>query len=214
MLWPETDPGRAMASLRTTLTRLAAVDSGFLDLSGPVIALAGEVDVDVVHVTDWMNNTIYGAASAPIAPPPPEAGFELLPGWEEDWLVETREHLRLMQTQALETAAERLVAAGRPAEALPYALAAVRAQPWSESANRLLIEIHARRGDRSNALRQFLRFQQALDRELDVAPGPDVLTLVRQLYPYGIDLIAARDDVPAQGLARGTESRTRPVGRP
>lgn len=203
-----------MASLRAALTRLTAVDFGFLDLSSPVIALADEVDVDVVHVTNWMNDTIYGgSAPASIAPPPPETGFELLPGWEKDWLVDTREHLRLMQMQSLETAAERLVAAGRPAKALPYALSAVRAQPWSESANRLLIEIHARRGDRSNVLRQFLRFQQALDLELDVAPGPDVLTLVRQLYPYGIDLLASGDDVPVQGRARGVDRRTRPVGR-
>ena len=108
---------------------------------------------------------------------------------EEEWLDLPRERLQMLQAQALETAAERLLAAGRHAEALPYALSAVEIQPWSESANRLMIEIHARKGDPSNALRRFRRFRRALEQELGVQPGPDMLAAIRQLYPFGNPLV-------------------------
>lgn len=61
----------------------------------------------------------------------------------------------------------------------------MQAQPWSESANRLLIEIHARRGDSSSALRRYHRYRDVLERELGVQPGPDMLAVIRQLYPFG-----------------------------
>lgn len=196
MLWPDTDADRAMASLRSALTRMVAMDPGFLELSGSVIALGEDVDVDVAQVMAWVNDTIYGSPTqAAVAAPPDSTGRELLSGWEDEWLTDTRERLRLLQSQALETAAERLIAAGRPGEALPYALAAVQAQPWSESANRIIIEIHARRGDRSNALRRFHRFRGALKRELGVAPGPDILAAIRQLYPF--DVLAPDSPVAA-----------------
>ena len=184
-LWPDTDQARSSANLRSTLTRLNAVDNAFLEITGDVLSLSEDVAVDVDDVLTWVNLTIYGAATqAATTAPPPSIGKEVLPGWDEQWLTDPRERVRLLQAQALETAAERLIAAGRPAEALPYALAAVQAQPWSESANRLIIEIHARRGDPSNALRRFRRFRAALQLELGIQPGPEMLAAIRQLYPF------------------------------
>lgn len=185
-LWPDADQARASANLRSTLVRLNAIDDQFLEVNGEVLTLAEKVSVDVDAVLTWVHATIYGAATqAAISAPPASIGREILQGWEEPWLTDPRERIRLLQTQALETAAERLISSGRPAEALPYALAAVQAQPWSESANRLIIEIHARRGDPSNALRRFQRFRAALERELGVQPGPEMLASIRQLYPFG-----------------------------
>lgn len=185
-LWPDADQAHGSASLRSALARLNAVDDGFLESSGEVLALAEAVRTDVDDVMGWIHATIYATTAPEITdPPPPPIGQTLLPGWEEEWLVDPRERLRLLQCQALETAAERLISAGRAAEALPYALFAVQAQPWSESANRLVIEIHARRGDPSNALRRYRQFRAALETELGVQPGPDIVAVIRQLYPYG-----------------------------
>ena len=186
LLWPDAEPGRASANLRAALSRLAAAAAGFLQVSGEVLSLNDSVVIDLDQALAWVNATIYGAAQTAVtAAPPPSVGRELLPGWDEEWLINPRERLQLLQSQALESAAERLIAAGRPAEALPYALSAVQAQPWSESANRLIIEIHARRGDPSNALRRYHRFRRALEDELGVQPGPDMLAAIRQLYPFG-----------------------------
>jgi DNA-binding SARP family transcriptional activator len=202
LLWPGADAAHGSANLRSTLARVNTVTHGFVETSGNVLALTDGVHTDVEDALDWIHATIYAATSQAVSgAPPPSIGKELLPGWEEDWLEEPRERLRLLQTQALETAAERLLAGGRPAEAFPYALSAVQAQPWSESANRLLIEIHARRGDPSNALRRYRRFHTALETELGVQPGPDMIAVIRQIYPFGIamaDQLDRRPDKPTR----------------
>jgi len=186
VLWPDTETARAAANLRSALSRLTDTVVTFIDVSGDVMAMNENVEVDVQEVHNWINAIIYAEPhKTPVAAPPAVIGNELLAGWDEAWLAEPRERLKLLQTHALETAAERLIAAGKTAEALPYALSAVQAQPWSESANRLIIEIHARRGDPSNALRRFHRFKDSLEKELGVQPGPDMLAAIRQLYPFG-----------------------------
>lgn len=185
LLWPDAPADRARANLRAALARVAAAADGLLQVSGDVLALGDGVAVDLDTARAWVEATIYESVRAAVTPPPGAIGRPVLPGWDDEWLDEPRERLQILQAQALETAAERLLAAGRPAEALPYALSAVGLQPWSESANRLLIEIHARRGDPSNALRRYRRFQRALEVELGVQPGPDMMAAIRQLYPFG-----------------------------
>jgi len=189
LLWPDAPPTRASANLRAAISRLGVVAEGFLHMSGEVLALAEDVSLDLGAAHAWIDATIYEAAQTAVRAPPVSIGRPLLPGWEEEWLDLPRERLQMLQAQALETAAERLLAAGRHAEALPYALSAVEIQPWSESANRLMIEIHARKGDPSNALRRFRRFRRALEQELGVQPGPDMLAAIRQLYPFGNPLV-------------------------
>jgi DNA-binding SARP family transcriptional activator len=184
LLWPDVEPVRAAANLRAALSRLSSTDPGLLQVVRNVMSVRDDVRVDVDQAMDWIHATIYGSATQEGAPPR-TSGRDLLPGWDEEWLFDPRERLRVLQAQALETAAERLMAAGRLAEALPYALGAVQAQPWSESANRLVIEIHAQRGDTSNALRRFQRFRRTLEAELGVQPRPDLVAAMRQMFPSG-----------------------------
>ncbi|WP_426565489.1 AfsR/SARP family transcriptional regulator [Angustibacter sp. McL0619] len=200
-LWPDADGTRASANLRSALSRMTSIDDGYIVVTGDVLGVREDVAVDLNDAMGWANETIYGACAAS-AGPPDSIGKELLPGWDEEWLINARERLRLLSTQALQSAAESLIAAGRPGEAMPYALLAVQAEPWSESANRLIIEIHARRGDPSNALRRYHRFQRALEHELGVQPGPDMVAVIRGLYPLGAPSV--------DGLVRRTAHRGRP----
>lgn len=186
LLWPDTGQSQASGNLRSALMRLNAVDSGFVEVNGDVLSTPETVRVDVQAVMEWVNAVIYDEGEVPASKPPALAGRELLPGWNEEWITEPREQLQLLQAQALETSAERLLAAGRAGEALPYALLAVQAQPWSESANRLLIETHVRRGDTSNALLRFRRYRSALRQELGVSPSPEMMNIMRQIFPFGI----------------------------
>jgi DNA-binding SARP family transcriptional activator len=185
LLWPDAAPERARANLRAALARLAVAAEGLIHVSGEILSLGDAVAVDLDAAQAWIHATIYESSRAAVTPPPLAIGRPVLPGWEDEWLDGPRERLQMLQAQALETAAERLLAASHPAEALPYALSAVELQPWSESANRLVIEIHARRGDPSNALRRYRRFRRALEVELGVQPGPDMMAAIRQLYPFG-----------------------------
>lgn len=198
LLWPDAPPSRAGANLRAALSRLGAVAEGFIHVSGEVLTLAEDVTLDLDTAVAWINATIYEVTYPAVGAPPAWIGRSLLPGWEEEWLEAPNERLQMLAAQALETAAERLLAAGHPDEALPYALSAVQVQPWSESANRLTIEIHARRGDPSNALRHYRRYRRALHLELGVQPGPDMRAVIRQLYPFGNPLVES-DGIPATG---------------
>lgn len=201
LLWPDASASRGGANLRAALSRLGLVAEELIQISGEVMALGEEVSLDLEAALAWSNEIIYETNRPAVSPPPTAIGRPLLPGWDEAWLEEPRERLQILQAQALETAAERLLAAGHAAESLPYALSAVELQPWSESANRLIIEIYARRGDPSNALRRFRRFRRALELELGVQPGPDMIAAIRQLYPFGNPLV---DPVPAPRAPRAT----------
>ncbi|KGM10600.1 AfsR/SARP family transcriptional regulator [Cellulomonas bogoriensis] len=187
LLWPDTDTNQGLSNLRTILSRLGRTVPGVVECEGSVVALAETVSVDVDAVMSWVTSTIYGGGGPPaeLTGPPAELVRPLLAGWDDPWAAEHRDRLRLLTSQALECAASRLLVLGRPAEALPYGMAAVSVEPWSESANRVLIEIHARRGDPAGALRQYERFSRALERELGVQPAPDIVALIRQLFPFG-----------------------------
>ena len=198
LLWPDANPSRAGANLRAALSRLGDVAEGFVHVSGEVLALAEEAPLDLEAAFAWINATIYDDVLPVAGAPPAWIGRTLLPGWEDGWLTGPNERLQMLEAQALESAAERLLAAGHPDGALPYALSAVEVQPWSESANRLTIEIHARRGDPSNALRHYRRFRHALGQELGVEPGPDIRAAIRQLYPFGNPLVDPVDPVDPQ----------------
>jgi DNA-binding SARP family transcriptional activator len=203
LLWPDVPQSRALTNLRTGLSRLRRAVPGVVDADGGVVTLADDVLVDTDAVMTWVTDTIYGdSAPDDTSGPPRDVGRELLAGWDDEWAREHRDRWQLLVSQALESAATRLLAIGRPAAALPYGLAAVTAEPWSESANRVLIEIHARRGDAAGALRQFERLTRVLRTELGVQPAPDIVALIRQLYPFG----TGRTPGQAPGQAPGQRS--------
>jgi DNA-binding SARP family transcriptional activator len=87
-------------------------------------------------------------------------------------VVIERERFRQLRLYALESAAERLVAAGRLGQAIQAALMAVSEEPLRESAQRVLVRAHLARGNRGEAILQYRRYRQALHDELQVAPSP------------------------------------------
>lgn len=210
-LWPDLPRSRGQANLRTVIWRVRKDAPGFVTEEGDVLRLL-DVDVDVTELREWASRALRG--EDPWMPSPRDAGRELLPGWGEDWLIQPREELRLMHLYALEAAGQRLLMGGRFGEAAGLALAAVSIDPLRESANRLLIEIHLRGDNCSDALRQFHSYEDLLRVETDTTPGPGLTALVgaattarrwrhaeRTNWRLGID----RPDgaaIPGQGTAR------------
>ena len=80
---------------------------------------------------------------------------DLLPDWNEDWVLIERERFRQARLHALEALCDRFSEAGRMMPAIQAGLAAVTADPFRESAHRALIRTHLREGNRSEALRQY-----------------------------------------------------------
>jgi DNA-binding SARP family transcriptional activator len=179
LLWGDLPEGRALGNLRTVLWRARQDCPGLVSEEGNNLRLV-DVQVDLIEVHEWAWRALR--ADDPWMPLPQSAALELLPGWADEWLVEMREELRLLQLYAFETCAQRLLLGGRSGEAACLALNALNLDPMRESANRILIEIHLRDGNRLDALRQFRKYEQLLRRELNVEPGPTLTALVGSLF--------------------------------
>jgi len=176
VLWPDLSQGRALGNLRTVLWRIRNDAAAATVQDDDILRLGDEVRVDLHDVRAWAGRALRN--EEPWMPVPSGAFRELLPGWGEPWLLEIREEVRLLELYALEAAAQRLMLGGRVGEAANLARAAVGVDPIRESANRLLIEIYLRDGNRCDALRQFRRFETVLRDELDAEPGPGVTALL------------------------------------
>jgi DNA-binding SARP family transcriptional activator len=178
LLWGDMTQIRALANLRTALWRTRQDCPELLSEDGDVVHVS-DLQVDFLEVRAWAWRALR--AEEPWMPAPKSAALELLPGWADEWLVEIREELRLLQLYAFEGCAQRLLLVGRFGEAAGLALAALTVDPLRESANRILIEIHMRDGNRLDALRQFRKYERLLRRELDIAPSPSLSALVGSL---------------------------------
>src|ERR1700694_5192403 len=113
---------------------------------------------------------------------------ELLPDWYDDWVLLESEDWRQLRLHALEALAGLLTAAGRYGDAAQAALTAVRADPLRESAHAALIQVHLAEHNRSEALREFKRYQELLRAELEIEPTNQLRELVE---PPGEDVTPA-----------------------
>jgi DNA-binding SARP family transcriptional activator len=189
-LWPDASEQHAQGSLRTAVWRLDRGAGKLLDCRGQDLALAPTVTVDVHALVrcalalikaeqcespeDWLRWIDCG---------------DLLPGWYDDWVLFERERLRQLRLHALELAAERLLANGRPGLALAVALEAVRVEPLRESAHRQVLAIHLAEGNLGEALRQYGTLCRLLRLELGVEPSAQTERMVLlRLPPDAVDL--------------------------
>jgi DNA-binding SARP family transcriptional activator len=181
LLWGHLTEERALGNLRTVLWRARRDCPGLISEEGDNVRVT-DAQVDLLEVHAWAWRALR--AEEPWMPLPQGAALELLPGWPDQWLIDLREELRLLQLYAFETGAQRLLLAGRCGEAAGLALSALNLDPFRESANRILIEIHLRDGNKLDALRQFRKYEQLLRRELNIEPGPILTALVGALVTH------------------------------
>jgi len=123
---------------------------------------------------------------------------DLLRGVDDQWLVAKRDRLR----EQLAAALERLASEGRDAgQAIGHAERLVTLDPLRESHYRLLMELHARNGDRASALRAYHQCMRVLKRELGVAPGDATRQLFeRVLQSEAREKAPEAPSAPAAGL--------------
>ena len=186
-LYPDNTQARAQSDLRTVLWRLQRVSRAFIETSGELLYVSDSVRVDVDDIMAWANEAISPTVMTIMehVQLPRGAGYELLPGWDHGWLESHRTRVRMLQTQAYECIASRLLSGGREPEALPFALHVLQAEPLRESAQRLMLEIHLRQGNVGAALKQYEGYRTMLRRELGIAPGLRVTALISQYAGRG-----------------------------
>jgi SARP family transcriptional regulator, regulator of embCAB operon len=182
-LWPDVTEGRAHASLRSALSRLYGIVRRAVETSPTDLRLTSNVTVDLpaskalahrlLDAVDQPSGTdLGGAALAALS-------GDLLPDWYDDWVLLEAEDWRQLRLHALEALTGWLLVDGRFGDAAAAALAAVRADPLRESAHSALIRVHLAENNRSEALREFKRYERLLRAELGLEPTADLRQLVQ-----------------------------------
>jgi DNA-binding SARP family transcriptional activator len=173
-LWSEVTEEHARGSLRTTLWKVPRGEPPLIGCCGDSLVIAPALRVDVHVLTRTALDVLADCGSPAHTQPPLEllTGEDLLPGWDEDWVLVERERLRQLRLHALDTLAEALTRQGRPALGMEAAWAGVRAEPLRESAHRAIVSAHLAEGNVSEAVRHYDAFRRLLNQELGVAPSP------------------------------------------
>ena len=184
LLWGDSGEPHARASLKQALLRLRRSFS--LASSMPLIANRQVVTLDPDGITvdvgmfeqllsDWTLEALEQAIAL--------YRGELLDGIHirnaafEDWLLIERQRLRGLAVEAAAGLMARSIEAGRPHGAATAARRLLSLEPLHEAACRLLMQVHAGRGERAQALKLFEILRDGLRQELGVAPEPETVQL-------------------------------------
>ncbi|MCD0449187.1 SARP family transcriptional regulator [Actinocorallia sp. API 0066] len=170
-LWPESTDEHAHGSLRTALWRLHR-DAGPLVVGGETLALREGLAVDA-RLLAATALAVVEAAEVRGDEPRLDLLFagDLLPGWDDDWVVFERERLRQLRLHALETFSVCLARRGRYSLALNAALTGVRVEPLRESMHRAVVAVHLAEHNTVEAVRHYRAYRRLVRAELGIEPS-------------------------------------------
>jgi DNA-binding SARP family transcriptional activator len=181
-LWPEVPEWRALGNLRSSLWRLGRMPRPIVDVLDTRLALRPDVAVDLAELNTYTDELLRTPKEASLARVPALASAaEILPGWEDEWLVVERERFRELRLHALELACAALLEKQDFSRAVQAALAATNAEPYRESAQRLLIKIHMGEGNAAAALRAYHRYRDLIAADMGIEPSESMEQLVAAL---------------------------------
>jgi SARP family transcriptional regulator, regulator of embCAB operon len=182
-LWPEVSEEHAYASLRSSVSRLNGIRGTVIRVTTRDLSLSDGVSVDVRDARLLAHRLIDPATPTLDTDLSDHAiltlSADLLPDWYDDWAVAEAEEWRQLRLHALDVLAERLIGAGRHADAVGAALAAVKAEPLRETAHAALIRVYLAEGNRAEALAAYEHYRAVLHSELGLEPTPAIRELFR-----------------------------------
>jgi DNA-binding SARP family transcriptional activator len=210
LLWPELDQSHARGQLRRTLSllnRTLGEEWLAVDRETAQWAPEGEAWIDIERLRDCL------AACAAHGHPPEQACTECVPLLSEaidlyqdgflsgftlpdapafdEWQFFEGEALRDQVADALQRLARWHGGRGEHEAAIPFARRWLALDPLHEPAQRELMALYARSGQRAAALRQYAECERILGEELGVSPSPETV----QLYEHVRD----REDLTGFG---------------
>jgi DNA-binding SARP family transcriptional activator len=180
-LRPDTPEQRALGSLRTGIWRVNQAAPDLVVATGGHVDLDGRARVDVQVLVKRSVEIMRGDEIDVSELSTGITNGELLPDWEDAWLIDERERLHQMRLHVLETIAERLADAGQFGLAIEVALSVLRADALRESAHRAVIRVHLAEGNISEVRRAYAACEQLLCRELGVTPTAAMTSLLEEL---------------------------------
>jgi len=182
-LWPHLGEHRAIASLRSTLSRLRGASPRLIAPGSTDVAIGEGVRVDVWEREELAAQLLEKPGDDGCRDAIDQLTTELLPGWHDDWVMFERDRLREISMHAIESQAIALAGDRRFALAIAAVYEAIRLDPLRESAVRILIEIHLAEGNRAQAAQCYLAFRDRLRAALRIDPSDEMRTLVLPLLP-------------------------------
>lgn len=179
-LWPETCESRALANLRSTTLVLRRRAPGLLAPGTGMLGLAPGVYSDVARLRLLLRG--LGPSMTTVEEATYLLGVgELLPGWDQEWVVAERDHLKEGVTDRISQVVSQLVRDECIDHALPLARAAILREPMRESAHRALAQIYLLSGDRVAAWQVYTAFRRRSVTEFGVSPSTRFEELVGPL---------------------------------
>jgi DNA-binding SARP family transcriptional activator len=175
-LWPDAADATAASRLRNAIWQLSSARRRLLDESTGALRLREDINVDV----DELFTAVTQIESRLPTLDARQFEADLLPAWDEDWLLVHRERVRQLRLHALEQMSGLHLSQGRHAIALDCALAALNADPLRESAHRAVIRVHLAEDNVALARDQYARCRAVLKTELGVGPSRTLTALMRE----------------------------------
>ena len=191
--WPDVLDASARGSLRSAVwsvrRTLGVATEDYLVLDRDRIGFRddAELRLDVDEVAELVRTgRLAEAAHAGAA--------ELLPGLDDDWVLEARDAHRRSMLDLLETLARRAGAEGRVDEAVGWTRRQLVLDPDADEPVRRLMVLLDAAGDRTGAVRAYERHVDRLARELRTEPGEELTHLAEELRAGGGPAEVARPD--------------------
>ena len=188
LLWGDSGDRQARDSLKQALLRLRRSLSPVSSM--PLVANRQSVKLDRDNVT--VDVGIFEQLLGDATPEALEGAIalyrgDLLDGIQvrdaafEDWLLVERQRLRGLAVEAATELMMQSLGAGRRNRAAAAARRLLSLEPLHEAACCTLMQVHADRGERAQALKLFETLRDRLQQELGVAPEPDTIRLCQSI---------------------------------
>lgn len=181
-LWLDVPEERALGNLRSALWRLQRIPVEIVRRADERLALANEMQVDLDDVARLAGDLLRLEDLASLARVRELiAARDILTSWSDEWILIERERFRELRLRALEQAGEALLDTGDCVMANQAAMAAVEAEPYRDSARRLLVRVYLSEGNTAAAVRAYETYRELLDVDLGITPSELMRRLIAQV---------------------------------
>lgn len=205
MFWPDSTPEQARHTLNQTLYELRRMlGDDWIDVRGDRLHVSDRVEVDALEFMRAVEGGdapyalgLYRGEFLGGAPPATTRAFE---GWADHWSA----RLRRLHRRACRDAIEERVGAEDLAGAVRLARRWTDIDPLDDEAQHRLIELLALHGDRSEALRQYERYERLVREELELGPLDETKELVAQIRSGELNANGAAHVPTPEPTAAGT----------